>query len=317
MTGGMRTDQHDWAERLGQEVDDYIRQHQYARVNAITVSQGGRPVFEQYYNRFTPDTRNPIKSMWKSILSLCAGICLDRGILPGLDEPVGRYLDVFAMGIQPDHERITIRHLLTMTSGIYWNSGIHYHAPMLDQLARSRDWAALLSEIPMTSRPGTFFQYKEWDVILLSAVLGKAAGCTAYEICDRYLYRPLGIGSGAWAASPCGISYSISPHRPALERDSDLSARSLTRIGELVLNRGIHEGDRILSEEYVTRMLAPSEANAGYGFLWWLFDGYVGCRGHGGQEVNVVPDSGLVYVLQASSSRSDKHYGDIFREFFQ
>jgi CubicO group peptidase (beta-lactamase class C family) len=298
------------------QVDEYIRQKRYPLVNSILVVKNGKIVFERYYNTFHKNSRNNIKSIWKSILSITAGICLDRGLIRSLDEPVGKYLPEFAMNIHPYHKLITIRHLLTMSSGLYWNSGIHYHCPMLEQMMRTNNWTAHMADIAMGSVPGMKFEYKEWDVMLLSAVIGKACGGTAYDVAKECLYGPLEIDSGEWSQSPCGISYTVMKG----EEDSDLSARDLAKIGLLFLNSGMMDGKPIISSDFVKAAISPAFINASigpslgetsYGYLWWLFsDGY-GCRGFGGQEVNVIPDRNFVSVIQATSTPSSKTYGDI------
>lgn len=295
-------------ERLN-SIDDYIKLKRYRLINSILVYKDHELVFQRYYNKFNEHSRNNIKSIWKSILSICTGICLDKGYIKNLDEPISNFLSEFNGSVHPYHKLITIRHLLTMTSGIYWNGGIHYHCPMLEQLFRSANWLEHLSDVAMAGRPGTKYVYKEWDVILLSAVIAKASGMSTYELCDKYVYKPLGITSGQWAKSNCGISYI---HIQGLEENSDLSAKDLGKIGHLFLNNGMHNDEQIVSSEYVKDAITPSVHNEKYGYLWWIFDGGFGCRGYGGQEINVIPDQKLVAVIQAKPTPQSKRYDEIF-----
>ena len=288
-------------------LDDYIIENRYRLVNSVLVYENDEFALERYYNKFTLESRSQIKSVWKSILSLTLGICLDKGLIGSVDEPVSGYLPIFNGDIHPYHKRVTIRHLLTMSSGIYWNGGVNYHCPMVEQLRRSRNWAEHIADVQMKALPGSAFQYKEWDVILLSAVIGAAFGNSSWDCCEKYLYKPLGIQSDAWTRTKCGVAY------PSYGEDctSDLSARDLAKIGLLVLHGGIWNGQRILSEEYVKAAVSPSGANSGYGFLWWLSDkGYHG-RGFGGQELNIYPEKNIVAVVQATVTPSGKSYSDI------
>ncbi|WP_442600546.1 serine hydrolase domain-containing protein [Paenibacillus sp. KN14-4R] len=304
------------------QVDDYIRQQRYRLVNSVLVVKNGRIVFERYYNKYTESSKNNIKSIWKSILSIVTGICLNRGMITSLDEPIGKYLPEFSRNMHPYHKLITIRHLLTMSSGIYWNGGIHYHSPMMAQMMRTNDWIGHIADIDIQHVPGMHFQYKEWDVMLLSAVIGRAAGGTAYDIAKDYLYEPLGITGGRWPQSPCGFSYTVMKG----EEESDLSARDLAKIGMLFLDHGRFNGNQIVSSEYVKQAVTASFSNASlgsslgtdaYGFLWWLFsDGY-GCRGFGGQEINVIPDQKFVSVILATPTPSSKCYRDIHSNILQ
>jgi len=299
-----------------EQVDHYIRQKRYRLVNSVLVVKNKKIVFEQYYNKFDEHSRNYIKSIWKSILSIVTGICLDKGIIKSLDEPIGNYLQEFSQQHHPYHKLITIRHLLTMTSGIYWNGGVHYHCPMVAQMMRTNDWTAHIADIAMNSVPGMHFQYKEWDVMLLSAVIGRACGGTAYDIAKEYLYEPLDMISGSWPQSPCGFSYTVMKGEEA----SDLSARDLAKIGLLLLNDGKFNGKQIVSSEYIKQIVSTSSSHAivdtratdnGYGFLWLLYPNGYGARGFGGQELTIIPGKDFISVIQATPTSSSKFYGDI------
>jgi CubicO group peptidase (beta-lactamase class C family) len=235
------------------------------------------------------------------------GICIDKGFIKSLDEPISKYLPVFGEEIHPYHKKITIRHLLTLSSGIYFQGGVHYHCPMMEQLRRCRDWVAHIADVDMKALPGSVWQYKEWDVILASAVISVATGKSAWEMCEEFLYRPLGIKSGVWPSSNCGISYNV--HKE--EEQSDLSARDMAKIGLLMLSGGKWNGKQIVSEDYVTESSKPSVATAGYGLFWWLKDKYFEAQGFGGQEIRVYPSENVVAVIQAAPTSSGKFYFDV------
>lgn len=294
-------------------LDNYIKLKRYRLINSVLVYEYDKLVFERYYNRFSETSRNNLKSVWKSILSITLGICIDKGLIPSVDEPICAYLPEFAGNIHSYHKLITVRHLLTMSSGIYFTGGVHYHCPMIEQMMRAKDWIAYIADVAMDALPGTKFVYKEWDVILLSALIGRACGGSAWDVCGRYLYEPLEIDSGKWPQSACGVNYTILPD----ERDSDLSARDLAKIGLLFLHGGEWDGRQVVSREYVKAAVSPSGTNPGYGFLWWRFrDGFAG-RGFGGQELNVYPARNTVTVLQATATPSSKWYGDISRKIIR
>lgn len=297
--------------KLGQMIDEYIQQKRYRQINSVLIYQDGQLVLERYYNRFTEESRNPIKSIWKSIISICIGICLDKGYIKSLDEPIYRYLEGFNKNNHPYHKLITIRHLLTMTSGIYWNGGKHYHCPMLEQLRRSQDWIEHLADIQMDAVPGTKHVYKEWDVILLSTIISQVTGMNTFDFCNSYLFKPLDIKSEKWWISSCGVTYNIG-NTTLDEVTSHLCARDLAKIGNLFLNGGKYNGEQIISEGYIREATTPIQQNGNYGFLWWLGDGWYGCRGFGGQEIRVMPEKNIVGVIQATPTPLGKSYEDIF-----
>ncbi|WP_212981013.1 serine hydrolase domain-containing protein [Paenibacillus azoreducens] len=303
-----------------EQLDHYMKQKRYRLVNSVLVVKNGKIVLEKYYNKFNANSRNRIMSIWKSIISIAAGISLDQGWIKSLDEPVAAYLPEMAKGTHPYHKHITIRHLLTMSSGIYWNGGVHYHCPMVVQMMRTKDWISHIADIDMEHVPGMKYQYKEWDIMLLSAVIGRAYGGTAYDVVNQYLYEPLEILSGEWPSSPCGFSYHAMMKG---EEQTDLSARDLAKIGQLFLNQGLYIGKRIISSEFVKQAITPSfheasfvstPGSCSYGMLWWISPEGYGAKGYGGQELIVLPEHRMVTVIQATPTPSSKSYPDIYTQ---
>ena len=293
------------------QLDEYIKIKRYRLVNSVVVYENDKLVFERYYNKFDENTANPLMSAWKSILSLTLGICLDKGIIKNIDEPVCRYLPEFSQNIDMRHKLITIRHLLTMSSGIHFVGGVHYHCPMMEQMRRSKNWPEHIADVQVTHAPGSKYIYKEWDVILLSAIIGKACGGLAWDVAWEYLYKPLGITGEKWLVQN-NLNYNVDIKRNMSEGDYDkMTARDMAKIGRLMLNGGIWEGNRIVSEAYINESILPSGAYNGYGFLWWLSKNGYHARGFGGQEINVYPAQRVVAVIQATVTPSSKSYPDI------
>jgi len=295
------------------QLDDYIKIKRYRLVNAVVVYENDALIFERFYNKFDENSVNHLCSTWKSILSLTLGICLDKEIIKSLDEPICRYLPQFSQNIYPWHKLITIRHLLTMSSGIHFVGGVHYHCPMMEQMRRSKDWIAHIAEVQMTASPGSNFVYKEWDVILLSALIGKACGGLAWNVAEEYLYQPLGISGEKWLVQNNNtLNYNADIEQKLPEDSGDkMTAMNMAKIGRLMLNGGVWNEQRIVSETYIKDSIMPSQANNGYGFLWWLSNKGYHARGFGGQEINVYPDKSVVAVIQATVTPSSKSYGDI------
>ncbi len=80
---------------LPHNVDEYIKQKHYRLVNSVVVYKDNNLILERYYNNRNETSRNNIKSIWKSIVSICIGICLDKGYIKSLGTPVADYLEVF------------------------------------------------------------------------------------------------------------------------------------------------------------------------------------------------------------------------------
>lgn len=291
---------------LSEQITDYITRHRYRQINSVLVWQDGEIIAENYYNGFTKKSRNVLCSVAKSILSLAAGIALDKGLLPGLDVPVSDY---------PPHPLITVRHLLTMTSGIYWNGGVHYHCPMMEQIHRSGNWLDHIADCMVADLPGTRHNYKEFDVILLAAVLEAACG-DLYDFIDRELYLPLGIQSGRWYKSPCGVYYSVGDGDDTHGNASNLTAREMLAIGQFCLLKGCFNGRRIVSEAYLARAVSVPEnaPDPNYGYLFWLGEDWYACRGYGGQRIHMFPGENMIVIMQATPTARGMAYDDLIWE---
>ena len=86
----------------------------------------------------------------------------------------------------------------------------------------------------------------------------------------------------------------------------------MVKIGQLILQKGEWNGKRIISEAYIESAIRPSPANPGYGYLWWLDEGWYGARGFGGQTITVFPEKEKIVVTQASVTDRPLSYDDIY-----
>ncbi len=297
---------------ISEEITNYICLHHYRQINSVLVWRDGEIIAENYYNDFTSESRNVLCSVAKSILSIAAGIALDKALLPTPDVPIANYLPQFREGRDPMHPFITVRHLLTMTSGICWNGGVHYHCPMMEQIRRSKKWLSHIADCAVTTLPGTYYNYKEFDVILLSAVLETVCG-DLFDFINRELYLPLGIRSGRWYKSPCGIYYSVGDGDDTHENSSNLTAREMLAIGKLCLSRGNFNGQQIVSESYLSEATSASKdaIDPNYGYLFWLGKDWYACRGYGGQRIYIFPEKNMIIVMQATPTSRGMVYDDL------
>ena len=291
------------------QINELVKSSHHPQLNSVLVWQDGQLQAECYFNGFTAESRHNIKSVVKSILSIGIGIAQDQGLL-NVDDKISKYLPEFNEGRDLKHTLIRIRHLLTMSSGIFWQGGVHYHCPMMDAMRRSRNWVDYIADCKVTETPGALHNYKEFDVILLSAILSKVTG-DAFDYINEKLFNPLEIYNERWIKSPDGVYYS-----PALDKEEEavsaLTAREILKIGQLFLQKGIWKGKQIISKEYIDSAISPSPQNSGYGYLWWLGQDWYGCRGYGGQAVTVFPEQNKIVVTQATATSRPLTYEDIW-----
>ncbi|MFC4727232.1 serine hydrolase domain-containing protein [Coralloluteibacterium thermophilus] len=194
-----------------------------------------------------------LMSATKSIVALAVGRLLFDGHLASLDEPVHAFFPEWRQGRKRD---ITVRMLLDHTSGLQnvGNTDLEiYPAPDVVRLALAAE---------LEADPGTQYAYNNKATNLLSGVVERASGERMDRYLARTLFEPLGIVAGPWYTDEAG-----NPHGMA---GLPLTARDAARLGRLVLDRGLApDGTRLLDEDFIEAMLAPSARSADVGLLWW------------------------------------------------
>lgn len=263
------------------------------RLHALLVVHDGEPVIEHV--RAGPGLDRPanIKSLSKTVLSMLAGMAIDRGVLEGLDQPLVELLDHRVPSDATDGiQRITVEDALSLRAGLRSTSGRYY-----GRWVQSDDWVAHVLTRPFVAEPGQRMIYSTGTSHLVSAALATASGRSTRELARNWLGEPLNITIPEWMTDPQGIHFGGNEMR--------LSPRALARIGEVYRLEGIVDGQRILPAEWIReswtpRGVSPWSGNR-YGLGWFIqsiadVTVYYG-RGYGGQMLYVIPSRDLTVVM--------------------
>jgi CubicO group peptidase (beta-lactamase class C family) len=270
--------------------------------------------FHPYYKHSDLHT---MQSVSKTVTSITMGVAMQHGEFQvDLDAPILKYFDGYKIANVDDRKRrITLRHLLTMSSGLEWHEDLAYDDPKnsADVMEATRDWVQYVIDQPMVSEPGKIFVYNSGATELLAYIFKKVTGRNVDDYAAEYLFQPLGT-QYFWKHTPLGL--------PDTEGGLYLASRDLTRIGLLVLQGGLWEGKRIVPADWIKESVAPaiSTGDGGwkYGFQWWLIPyGKSGeklawaAHGFGGQQLILVPEYDLIVVFTGwdilPSSEKHKH----------
>lgn len=262
--------------------------------------------------RFAEALRGPgldrvvnVKSVAKTIVATLTGIALDQGVLENVDQPVLPLLGDHAPGDpDPRLSRLTIDHLLTMRAGLERTSGPNY-----GRWVASDDWVRFILTRPFVDEPGGRMLYSTGSYHLLSAVLTLATGRSLLELARDWLGEPMGIDVPPWTRDPQGFYMG--------GNNMALSPNALLRFGEMHRQRGLWNGGRVVSREWIEqawqpRTLSPFSGDC-YGYGWFI-DTARGhpvryARGYGGQLVHVTPDLGLTVVITSDPTRPARSGG--------
>ena len=264
--------------------------------SSFLVIRGDALVFERYYHGSARNRSANVHSASKSIWGAAIGIAIDQGRIPGVDAPIAALLPPRYVAVMSrEAKAITVRDLLTMTSGNRWEEDTTEA-----QIQRTPDWTAALLRLPRAATPGTRFNYDTGDTHLSSAVLTAATGTTACEFIHRNLLAPMGVVAEHWGRDPQGYfsgGYNLY-----------LTPRELAKFGLLYLHDGRWNGRQLVPAAWV-RASTTGQVDAGapyrYGYDFWLRDiagHHVAMAwGFGGQMVYVVRDLDLVVVLTTNT----------------
>jgi len=279
----------------------------YKTVSFLVVEKG-QIIFERYWEGYTQESLTGTFSVSKSIISFLTGIAIDRGFIDSVDQALGDFIPEFSTG---GLAKITLRHLLEMSSGLSWDDsylnpfGITSRAYYGDNL---RELSLKQNPVEL---PGEFFRYKNGNTQLLAIALEKACGMSVSAFASANLWKKTGaVNDALWSLDKVnGIEKAFAGF--------NATARDLARIGQLILNRGEWRGRQVISSGYIESALAPSshltDKNGNkvnyYGWHWWMHrqDGMIiySMRGLKGQYVIVIPDRDIVIVRLGKKAGRD------------
>ncbi|MGW1425780.1 serine hydrolase domain-containing protein [Bradyrhizobium manausense] len=291
-------------------------------VHSIVVIRHGKLVFEQYFPgydqpwgqtdgqyEFAATTKHDMRSATKSVTSLLVGIAIDRKLIAGVDEPVLKFFPDSAAVKQPGWDAITLRHLLTMSSGITWDEARAWTDPKNDEphLVFEADPIGYVLAKPVAAPPDVLWAYNGGGTELLGNILEHVSGKPLETFARETLFQPLGITDVEWKAYKNG--------KIAAAAGLRLRPRDAAKIGQLVLNHGRWKGRQIVPADWIAQSITPRFQAVGYfggtlfyGYQWWMGRSLAGGKeikwvaafGWGGQRVFIVPELDLVVMTSAA-----------------
>ncbi len=280
-------------------------------IHSILLVKNDTLLIEAYFDKYAPQKTHDMRSATKSIASLLLGIAIDKGFVKSIHEPVLNYFEDYRpLKYEDDrHEQITIRHLLTMSSGMECNDWDKKSPGQEDKMYKKKDWFRFLLDLPMAHQPGDTALYCTGGVVLLGEIITRASGKNLDDFAEEYLFKPLGIYNYRW-------SYIKKSRKVDAGGHIYMTPRDLAKIGQLVLNKGRWNGNQIVSSEWVTSATTTHTriGNMDYGYLWWQIPfkypdreiPSICASGNGGQFIIIVPEFNLVAAFTGGNYNSDK-----------
>ncbi len=261
--------------------------------HALMMMRRGRIILETEFYPYRHDVWHVSHSMCKSITALAVGLMIDDGIL-SLDDKLTDIFKKRAFNLDfVKQNDITIRHLLTMSTGVSFNE---MGSALYD------DWVEGFFSMSIKFSPGTKFMYNSMNTYMLSACIRERTGRDMFDIlCERIFY-PMGITELYWEKCPKGTTKG--------GWGLYMKIDDLMKFATLFLSGGCFEGTRLISEEWLTKMTkkhidTPAVSNThGYGFQVWrsVRENSFQFNGMLGQNLIVFPDIDMAIAIYSGNS---------------
>lgn len=274
--------------KLSQQLQDVLTESESV---AFLVVKNGAIQYEQYWDGYSDSSRTNSFSMAKTITTLLVQVAIQEGYIKSWDDKVITYLP----GLQgPYRDKLTLRHLTTMTAGLQWNEDYSnafditaksYYATNIKKL--------MLNEVPVVVEPGAQYEYQSGATELLGMVLTEATGTSVSDFAGENLWKPLGAKYNAkWHAdSKDGMEITYCCFNS--------NARDFARFGEILTDNGKWKGVQIIDSGFVAMATQPYKA-AHYGYSFWVDESQLTpvfyFRGMLGQYIIVLPEKEIVIV---------------------
>ena len=255
-----------------------VIEKEYSNTLGVVVYKSGEIILEEYFSGADRNESVHTFSMVKSIVALLVGIAIDKGFIKGVDQKVLDFFPEYKLKRNQEQLKdVTIENFLTMTVPYKFKS------EPWTKVCTSQDWGSKVMEmIGGKEQIGERFHYSTLGIQVLSNVLSIASGMSLKDFATKYLFEPLGINdvpnanvvdrasqeafnkernNRGWVKDPSGFyttGWGLS-----------LTTDEFAKIGVMVLNKGMYNGQRILSEKFIEQMLMEREE--GYGYLWWIY----------------------------------------------
>lgn len=263
----------------------------------LLVLQDGKIRLERYRRGFGSNERWTSFSVAKSLTSTLVGAAIKEGYIKSVEDPVTRYIPELKVSA---YDGVTVRQLLTMTSGVKWNED--YTDPKSDvalmlstpEPPGENPTIAYMRKLPREALPGTKWLYKTGETILVGVLVEKATGKTLADYLSEKIWRPYGMERDAyWEVDASGGNIGGCCISATL--------RDYGRVGQFLLDGGRAGGRQVLPSWWIrqatSKQAAIGDPNFGYGYQWWTeVDGSYDAFGIFGQLIHIDPKHRLVIV---------------------
>ncbi len=268
------------------------------KTSSFLVIQNDTVRYERYWDSHVPSTVSNSFSAAKTVVSILIGIAQGEGYIKSIDDPVKKYLPQFT---GKGKDKITIRHLLIMASGLNWTESGKNPLSNNAESYYGSDLLGLVLRQHAIRNPGELFYYQSGNSQLLGFILEEATGQDLAKYASEKLWKPIQAESDAfWSLDKKGGAEKAFCCLYSTTRD-------FAKIGKLLANHGKYESKQVIPADYFDEMMKnpvleteEGVPNTRYGLHIWTYNSkghpVYYCRGIKGQYIIAIPDEKLVLV---------------------
>ncbi|MEB3345755.1 serine hydrolase [Aquimarina gracilis] len=296
------------------ELKNTITSKKYPNIDAIVVSKNEKIIVEEYFNGFAKDSLHDMRSSFKSVTSLLAGIAIDQGLFEVEDE-VQNFLPEWK---DDPRGKITIKNVLEMRSGLACEGFFGIGPDCESEMWETKDWQKYIFNIPLRHDPGLNWAYTSIEPELVGIIIARTSGMNLMEFAKKYLFDPLNIKKYQWYITPNGRGYAAGSFY--------MKPIDMLKIAQLVLKKGNWKNQQIVSEKWINestncgtdvemsfvRFARTNNAKyttAKYGYLWYrellqynnIRTEALFASGNGGQYMIVLEDYDTAIAFTGSN----------------
>jgi CubicO group peptidase (beta-lactamase class C family) len=299
------------------EMESLISKDSLLNTHGVLISSNGKLIYEKYFDGYNENIPHDMRSASKSISSAIVGIAKDQLLFKNVDQSIFAFLPAkYQTHKDSLKAKIDIQSLLTMSSGldaIDYGINANPKSPAVeDNYQMAEDMTTAILSATMINSPNTKANYGSANPYLLGVAMDSLVSEPLEIFIDRNLFQKLDISNY--------IIQSDFNGKPYFGGGMYLTSRDMLKFGELYLNKGKWNSQRILSKKWIEssfenyRVLENTKDKNGYGYLWWHHTYKVNgksiksieARGAGGQYIFVIPTLKTVVVITSGNYRNGK-----------
>lgn len=275
------------------------------RTAGLVIVQDGKLRFERYGLGFDADGRWTSFSVAKSFTSTLVGAAIQDGHIRSLEDKVSQYIPGLRGSAYDD---VTVRQLLTMSSGVRWNEDYEDPASDVAQFNNAKPEDGLdatvsyMRKLPRAHPPGEVWHYNTGETNLIGVLVSSATGKPLAQYMQERIWHPAGMASDAtWLQGNTGHEIAGCCLQAA--------TRDFARFGLFVLANGNVNGRQVVPPDWFAEAIRKQkdigDRGRGYGFQWWTYDdGAVAAQGIFGQGIYIDPQRRLVIASNSNWTRA-------------